>query len=162
MSDLKQFLLSSSIFVDRRPFEVVTILGSCISVCLWDSVLQYGGMNHYMLPLWNGEGLATPKFGNIAIEKLIGKMLELGSKRKNLQAKIFGGAELFAEKPIHTYKIGEMNVRVAMDLLRKEQIPILNFSVGGNKGRKIVFITKTGEVYMKYLSDEPTLVILPN
>jgi len=47
-----------------------------------------------MLPLWNGEGLASPKYGNIAIEKLIERMLYLGSRKANLQAKIFGGGEV--------------------------------------------------------------------
>ena len=33
-----------------------------------------------MLPYWNGQGLASPKYGNIAIEKLIDKMIQAEEK----------------------------------------------------------------------------------
>ena len=65
----KHYLYPSALFAERTPFLVDTILGSCVAVCLYDEHKKIGGINHYMLPLWNGDGLATPKFGNIAIEK---------------------------------------------------------------------------------------------
>jgi chemotaxis protein CheD len=138
--------------VDPRPHQVVTILGSCLSVCIWDAKLAYGGINHYLFPLWNGEGLASPKFGNIANEKLIERMLALGSNRKNLVAKIFGGTDHISNNKNINYKIGERNVRLAVDMLREEKIDIVNFSVGGNKARKIIYYTRTGDVLMKYVN----------
>ena len=145
------FLHSSSIFADRAPTQVTTILGSCVSVCLWDSKLRMGGINHFMLSLWNGEGLATPKYGNIAIDKLIDKMAKMGSEKKNIQAKIFGGADLFEGFSKDRASIGEMNIKIAEEILRHEKIPIVNFSVGGKQGRKIIFNTSTGEVFMKFI-----------
>jgi chemotaxis protein CheD len=145
------FLHSSSIFADRVPTQVTTILGSCVSVCLWDSKLRIGGMNHFMLSLWNGDGLASPKFGNIAISKLIEKMTKLGSEQKHLQAKIFGGADLFEGFSRDGLSIGGMNIKIAEEILKQEKIPIVNFSVGGKQGRKIIFDTSTGEVLMKYI-----------
>ena len=59
----KLFLQPCTIFVHREEHWVSTILGSCISLCLWDPKLGAGGINHYMLPLWNGEGLPTPNTG---------------------------------------------------------------------------------------------------
>ena len=87
----KHFLFPGTIFADPGEFQISTVLGSCVALCLWDSVAKIGGMNHYMLPFWNGEGLATPKYGNIAIEKLLSRMLRLGCRKENLVAKIFGG-----------------------------------------------------------------------
>ena len=84
------FLLPGNLFVHEEEYTVLTVLGSCISVCLWDPRRKIGGINHYMLPFWNGEGLASPRFGNIAIIKLIEKMLAHGADRHNLQAKVFG------------------------------------------------------------------------
>ena len=69
------FLYPSALFASREPYIVNTILGSCVAVCLYDVKLQIGGINHYMLPFWNGQGLASPKFGNIAISKLLEKMI---------------------------------------------------------------------------------------
>ena len=102
------FLHPSNLFVSNTPYQITTVLGSCVAVCLFDPVNKIGGMNHYMLPLWNGEGLASPKYGSIAIEKLVNKMTEKGAVYKNMIAKVFGGAELFGTK-INYYNIGERN-----------------------------------------------------
>ena len=144
------FLYPSALFVSRKPCRIKTILGSCIAVCLWDPVLQYGGMNHFMLPLWNGQGLASPKYGNIAIEKLISKMLQHGSKKEQLRAKLFGGSQRLETK-ISSMEIGKRNILLAKDYLQDEKIPVVSNSVGGSRGRKIVFHTETGDVMMKYI-----------
>ena len=87
----KHYLYPSALFAEKAPFMVDTVLGSCVAVCLFDQQLKIGGINHFMLPLWNGNGLASPKFGNIATEKLIEKMQRNGSSLKNIVAKVFGG-----------------------------------------------------------------------
>ena len=33
-----------------RTGAITTVLGSCVSTCLWDPVERIGGMNHFMLP----------------------------------------------------------------------------------------------------------------
>lgn len=149
----KYFLLSCEIFVGIVPTEVITVLGSCISVCLWDTKLNIGGINHYMLPLWNGNGLASSKYGDIAIIKLIEKMKEFGCEQKNIVSKIFGGASV-VENKIVNISIGENNILIAQNLLKKHHIPIVASSVKGTKGRKIRYNTNTSEVLMKYVGNK--------
>ena len=144
------FLYPAELFISKTPYQINTILGSCVAVCLYDPVLKIGGINHYMLPYWNGQGLASPKYGNIAIEKLIDKMLSLGSNKNNLKAKIFGGGEVI-ETQIVQFHIGSRNIEIARQMLEEKKIPILTSSVGGKLGRKIEFITFTGEVRQKYI-----------
>ena len=109
------YLFPSAIFADRSPYRITTVLGSCVAVCLYDPVKKTGGMNHYMLPLWNGQGLATPKFGNIALEKLTERMTILGSIQTNLKAKVFGGADVLNHhNPVNS--IGSRNIEVAAEL----------------------------------------------
>ncbi len=103
-----------------------------------------------MLPYWNGQGLASPKYGNIAIEKLIEKMLSFGSLKSNLKAKVFGGGEVI-ETNITQFHIGERNIRVAIEMLQEFNIPVVAKSLGGKLGRKIEFTTDTGEVRQKYI-----------
>jgi chemotaxis protein CheD len=129
----------------RGELEVTTILGSCVSVCLWDSRLASGGMNHYMLPLWNGEGLPTPKYGNVAIEKLIERMLQLGSRKENLVAKCFGGAAMI-KGATGLMQIGERNIELAQSLLALHRIPTVAHELGGFQGRKVIFNTRSGGV----------------
>ena len=147
---LQHFLYPSTLFASRDPYVVRTILGSCIAVCLYDPVLKIGGINHFMLPNWNGNDLVSPKYGNIAIEKLIERMLYLGSRKENLQAKIFGGGDMIASAK-STLHIGERNIKVAQMMLAEYNIPIIASSVGGTRGRKIIFSTSTGEVRHKLL-----------
>ena len=108
-------------------------------------------MNHYMLPFWNGEGLASPKFGNIANEKLIEKMLLNGSDKQHLIAKIFGGAGVLQD--MVQFNIGLRNIEIAKKMLSEANIPIISSHVGGNSGRKIIFNTATGEVLLQLLTN---------
>ncbi len=146
----KHYLYQSNIFVSNKPFQIETILGSCVAVCLYDQRNKYGGMNHFMVPLWNGSGLASPKFGNIAIENLIENMLALGSQKRELVAKLFGGANQFDYKN-DVLAVGQRNIQIAKSMMESLRIPVLSESLGGTQGRKIVFDTATGQVLMKYI-----------
>jgi len=146
----QHFLYPSTFFASKDPYVVKTILGSCVAICLWDPVSRIGGINHYMLPNWSGNDLPSPKYGNIAIDKLLEKLAQLGARKENLKAKIFGGGELIESKANGAY-IGERNIRVARMILEEKKIPIVASSTGGKKGRKILFFTDSGEVRHKFL-----------
>lgn len=139
------YLYPSALIVKSDPVYIHTILGSCVAVCLHDTVRKTGGINHYMLPYWNGSGLASPKYGNIAIERLIAGMTGLGSKPGHLIAKVFGGGAVL-DASHSSFNIGEKNIIAARDLLAANNIPIVAQSTGGTNGRKIIFNTLTGEV----------------
>jgi len=147
------FLYPSALFASKEPYNINTILGSCIAVCMWDPIMKYGGMCHYMLPLWNGEGLASPKYGNIAIEKLMDKMLAFGSKKHNIVAKVFGGGEVI-DTETQYFQIGERNIKLAWEILEEMKIPIASSSVGGKFGRKIIMNTHSGEIKQRYVKRE--------
>ena len=150
-SDFERFFLyPGAIFVSKKPHFITTILGSCVAVCVWDSVNKTGGMNHFMLPLWNGQGLASPRYGNIAITKLIEKMITNGSLQKNIVFKVFGGGEVI-ENQSSQFDIGKRNIELAMKTLKDLGIRVLSSSTGGKKGRKIIFNTYTGEVMHKFV-----------
>ena len=128
-----------------------TVLGSCVAVCIWDETTGIAGMNHYLMPLWNNQGLQSPKYGNIAIMRLIEGMEAVGCERRNLVAKVFGGASPnqmnFQNENL---LIGKRNIQVAMDSLKQYNIRIVASDLGGVKGRKIVFNSTTGKVQMMY------------
>ena len=146
----KHLLYPADIFVDKDPHIVSTILGSCVSVCLYDPVLKLGSINHFVLPQWNGHDLATMKYGNLAIIRILEELLLLGCKYENIVAKMFGGAEVLTGTPTN-FHIGRRNVQIALDILNEFKIPILFSNVGGNRGRKINFNTLTGEVEHEFI-----------
>lgn len=144
----KHYLYPSALFAEKQPFMVDTVLGSCVAVCLFDQKLLIGGINHYMLPFWNGNGLASPKYGNIATEKLVEKMLRNGANLQNMVAKVFGGANQMNT----SLKIGDQNIEIARQSLSNYGIKIIAENVGGNVGRKLRYNTGTGQVMMKFLT----------
>ncbi len=144
----KHYLYPGDLFVNRKPHRVTTLLGTCVAVCLWDKELNVGGINHYLLPN-SAEKTDEPlKYGNTSIKLLIHKLITMGAKKENLRAKVIGGAQ----NADNYFDTGRQNVFVAIQILTDEGIPIVGKNVGGKLGRKIVFFTHTGEVFMKMLN----------
>lgn len=143
------FIHVGQIHIDDAPAAISTVLGSCIAVCLYDVRLGIGGMNHYLLPFWNGNGLQSPKFGNIAIPKLIEAMMMRGSVLQTMEAKIFGGASMNISTT-DSMMIGQKNILVAKEILNEYNIAIVAEDVGGQNGRKIQFDLERGKVLLKY------------
>jgi len=149
MTELKaHYLYPGGVFISQKSFEITTVLGSCIAICLYDEKLKFGGMNHFMLPLWNGTGLATPKYGNIANQNLLNAMLYNGSQPIDIVAKVFGGAEVLSSETDY-FRIGKRNIEFAFSFLEKNGILVKAYSTGGKQGRKIIFNNYSGEVKHK-------------
>lgn len=142
------YLHPGNVFAPERPHQVTTVLGSCIAVCLWDQKLGIGGINHYLLPLWNGEGLPTPRYGNVAIALLVDKLKEHGCQQSRMVAKIFGGATMWQGNE-NTFSVGDRNTSFARRFLAEIKIPIQGADVGGDFGRKIIFDTGSGVVMLR-------------
>ncbi|MDR2034691.1 MAG: chemotaxis protein CheD [Helicobacteraceae bacterium] len=149
----RHFIRIGEICVAEEPMEIATVLGSCVGVCLFDRELKIGGLNHYLLPLWNGNGLQSPKFGNISIPKMINQMLAVGCKTDNMEAKVFGGADINKTNLEHMM-IGKKNVLIARELLAQNHIPIVAEDTGGTRGRRIVIRSDTNRVWLRYADGE--------
>lgn len=145
----KVFIHVGQIYIGTKPTEISTVLGSCISVCLFDRFKMIGAMNHYLLPMWNGNGLQTPRFGSISIPKMIDAMVEAGCSISNMEAKIFGGASInnFSSGSL---MIGKRNILTAEEILKEFKIPIIARDVDGTRGRRILMRSDTGKVLLKY------------
>ena len=144
----RHYLYPGTIFVHRQPHVITTVLGSCVAVCLWNQAAQLGGINHYLLPLWNGEGLPTPKYGNVAITKLVEKVRAYSNPGDKLIAKVFGGASMW-EKNVGLLAVGQRNVEFAIETLESLKITIVGSDLGGHQGRKVIFNSGDGTVLMR-------------
>jgi chemotaxis protein CheD len=137
----KYFLHPGYIFASKTHTMISTVLGSCISICLWDKKGMYGGMNHFIYPKGTKE-TNNGKFGNASCKYLITLMLDLGSQREDLVAHVVGGSR----NPLIRSSIGKDNARIAEKILKKNDIPVSILDVGGEVGRKLIFNTATGEI----------------
>jgi chemotaxis protein CheD len=149
MEDLKTYFLHPGyIFASQEPHLIHTVLGSCVSVCLWDSEHKCGGMCHYIYSNANN-GERNGKYGEIAIPYLFNLMLELGSKKNILKAHIVGGGE---NKDFHSL-IGSENATLAEKLLKKYQIKIVTQDVREQFGRKVIFNSGSGEILIYKINE---------
>lgn len=141
---VKVFVVGGKLVVSETPREFVTILGSCVSVCLWNKKTGMGGMNHFLLPETVND--AKSLNGGISSTRKLVQLLMLKSQSiKDLEAKIFGGANrFFGEESF--LNVGIQNVRAAEFALEEAGIVISESDTGGQPGRKIYFNTQTGKV----------------
>lgn len=131
------------IYLPRHPTAISAVLGSSVSICLYDRKLGIGGMNHFLFPCALRPKRPTAKYGNVAITALIRMMLKNGATLKRMEAQVFGGA--FQPK-VMSRDIGVTNLETAGTMLKKQKIRIVSEDVGGELGRKIVFNTTNGEI----------------
>ncbi len=137
------FVEPGYIYFSTQPASIRTVLGSCVTVCLWDKRLKYGGMTHFLYPRTHVAAQATPRYGNVAIAALLRIMEEAGCRHSDIVAQIFGGAQPAEDG---NQSGGEENVRVAQTVLSRSKITVISQDVGGVMGRKLVFDTGTGHV----------------
>lgn len=137
---------------------LVTVLGSCVAACIRDTHNGIGGMNHFLLPTenknkpstnWQDYDSEVTRYGDLAMEQLINKIINLGGKREFLEAKIFGGAQMFAAS---LSDIGAQNIAFVNEYLKTEQIKVVKKDMAGTNARKVYYIPATGEVFLKRIT----------
>lgn len=139
--------------VSNEPDVVIsTLLGSCVSCCLWDDEAGVGGMNHLLLAGERVGSLSGYDVAGVAeMECLINGIIKLGGNRTNLKAKVFGGANMLGMPT----KIGEANATFAFDFLKQENIDCVNSSVGGSLARSLRFWPTSGRANLRFATDAP-------
>ncbi|AKA70333.1 chemotaxis protein CheD [Clostridium scatologenes] len=135
------------------PDRIITVgLGSCIGIAMYDNTKSLGGLAHIMLPdSTQFNNVTNPlKFANLAVPILIEKLEKLGASRRNLKAKIAGGASMFnfSDKSM-IMDIGNRNGIAVKNALKEYSIPIIGEDIGGNKGRTMILDTSNGDVKIK-------------
>lgn len=145
-------ILPGEYYATGRDMMLVTVLGSCVSVCLRDPVSGVGGMNHFMLP----EGgdphnlLSNPaRYGGYAMEVLINQLIKLGAARNRLEAKVFGGGAVM--RGFTMQNVGERNSAFVLEYLDRERIRILAQDLLDIFPRKVYFFPTSGRVLVKKL-----------
>ncbi len=151
-------VLPGEYFVSNEEIMIMTVLGSCISACIWDGRARAGGMNHFMLPDGDG-GDGGGRYGSYAMELLINQMLKMGARRETMQAKVFGGAQVMAG--FTSMNVGERNTKFVLEYLATERIPVVSQDVLDIHPRKVCFFPVSGKALVKRLahSHPETLVV---
>lgn len=129
--------------VSYGPAVLHTVLGSCVSVCLWHPTLRLGGMNHFMLPEAGSPFVASLRHGDFAMAALVREMEAHGGRRSQFSARMYGGANVLdgaGDGPT----LGERNVDFALAWLEAERIPLDVAHVLGTAARRVKFDLGSG------------------
>jgi chemotaxis protein CheD len=144
-------ILPGEYFVTNNNKLIVTVLGSCVAVCLRDKYSGIGGMNHFLLPNDGGteSGLNTEsgRYGVYAMELLINHLLKLGANRNRFEAKVFGGANVLRGFTVNN--VGQRNADFVLDYLHNEGIPVIAKDLLDEYPRKVYYFPETGRVMVK-------------
>ncbi|MBL8253080.1 MAG: chemoreceptor glutamine deamidase CheD [Candidatus Competibacter sp.] len=149
-------ILAGEYYVTHCQEMITTVLGSCISVCVRDKVVNIGGMNHFMLPDENRDSSGNPRhrglsadaaYGSYAMERLINCIFKYGGRRENLEVKIFGGGRIMGGMS----DIGLQNITFVRSYLRTEGLNVAAEDVGGDLPRRMAYLPASGKVLVKRL-----------
>jgi chemotaxis protein CheD len=144
-------------YVTKDNAVLSTLLGSCVSVCLYDPIRRVAGMNHFLLssrryarnrPVCLSE---AGRYGVHSMELLINSMMEMGADRRNLLAKAFGGGSILprSEDIGNFHCVGSVNSKFIREFLANEQIPLMAEELEGDRGRVIYFRPQEYSVYVR-------------
>ncbi|HSC69010.1 MAG TPA: chemoreceptor glutamine deamidase CheD [Cellvibrio sp.] len=144
-------ILPGEYYVTTGDKLIVTVLGSCVAVCLRDKMTGAGGMNHFLLPNdgSNETGLLTEsaRYGVYAMELLVNHLLKMGASRARFEAKVFGGGNVLRGMTVNN--VGQRNTEFVLDYLQTEQISVVAHDLLGEYPRKVYFFPDTGQVLVK-------------
>lgn len=146
-------ILPGEYYVTKNNEMITTVLGSCISVCIYEPSIGMGGMNHFMLPSSNSindsEDLLSDSFryGDVAMERMINDLLRNGADKRKIIFKAFGGGQIIQQMT----SIGDRNIRFLRKFMMLEGYKLSASDLGGIHPRKVNFFPQEGRVMMKKL-----------
>ena len=154
--------------VARAPHIISSLgLGSCVVVTLYDAQQRIGGLAHIMLPDSSQMRMRSDDCGmrnnnpeseirnrryqcaDTAIVALLDELRGNGATRRNIVAKMVGGARMFSDYNDGSKGIGEQNVISVKHVLKREGIPLIGEDVGGHHGRTVKFELNSGRLLVK-------------
>ena len=151
---LEIFLMPGDFYWGDSATRIRTILGSCISICIWHPIKRVGGMCHYMLPerkIQTESIRLDGKYGKDAWSFFLSEIEKEKTRPVEYIAKVFGGSDMFTslESKSSEIAIGEKNIEFARKILSQNKIKIVSENIGGNRARRVHFDIWSGNVWLK-------------
>lgn len=146
----------AEIKVENKPIKLVTNVGSCVALCLYDPIHKCGGLAHVMLPSTTRklQNSVPGKFADTAVPALAEAVRKIGGKETVLSAKIAGGACILPNLSNNDQHVGRKNVDAIKAALKDNRIRLVAEDVGGSYGRKIEFNIGNGTLTIRLSNGE--------
>lgn len=138
---------------DSEEIGFKTLLGSCVAIMFYDKNKKIKGMNHFLLPDTENSN-EDMKYGLYSVEAMLNEMYKLGCSKKDMAAKISGGADIMNISSV-SKSIGQRNVEFAQTFCRAEGFRILSDHTRGNDGR-VILMGNRFETFIKNVDNSKT------
>ncbi len=144
-----------------EPTIIKTVLGSCITVTMWSARMKVGAACHALLPTCREEkeqkclpGTCENSFRFVecVIPDMLRQLQDKGLVASELEVKLFGGADMMMGSLADHQRVGSLNVKMSKIMLARMGLTIKSSDVGGEVGRKLIFDTCNGDVWIKRLN----------
>jgi chemotaxis protein CheD len=143
-----------------EPYRVITVLGSCVAVVMYHRTTRTGAICHAVMPTYaatkkkKAQSEEILQYVDSSMDWMLKKFENMGIKANDLEVKIFGGSEIFYDSKRYetSFSVGRKNIEAALNSIHEKKLKLKAWNVGGNKGRKVIFYTDTGEVFTKFVS----------
>ncbi len=157
---LDVFLQPGDFFWGDSSTRIRTILGSCVSFCIWHPRLKEGGMCHFMLPTRgsnseNSSNILNGKYGDEAWQLFEKEFRKNSTKPAEYMVKIFGGSSMFAheadDREVQSSKIniGLKNIELSRKIVETSHLNVVSENLGGKNSRRLHFEIWSGNVWLK-------------
>jgi chemotaxis protein CheD len=162
------YLKPGEVHFGAEPSRVITVLGSCVAVIMFHRHTRIGAICHAVMPSYDKSiKKRSPshdvfQYVDTSVTWMLEQFEKIGIKPKDLDVKIFGGSEIFydSKKYKTSISVGRKNVEMALSTIHEKKLKLRAWNVGGNKGRKVIFYTDTGEVFTKFVTKvEPEITL---
>ena len=150
------FLQPGEYFVGDEMFRIKTLLGSCVSIILWQPQKRIGAMSHFLLSTRNNKQSMSidGRYGEEAMWIMLKELVRLNVDPGTCIAKIVGGGNMFSNlRNSSLNNVGKKNGQAARELLEIYGIPIHGEHLFGNGHRQVIFQISTGDVWVNQISE---------
>lgn len=154
---IDRFLQPGEHAVGDARHRLRTLLGSCVSITLWQPQQRVGAMSHFLLPRRQrppapgGPAALDARYGEEALALMVQGLARQGVDARQCVARLFGGGDMFPEPPRparagRSGDVGRRNGEAARLLLQHLGVPVASEHLFGAGHRRIAFDIATGEV----------------
>lgn len=153
-----RYLKPGEIHLALDPSLITTVLGSCLSITMHHRTTRMSVICHAVMPsIVQGRDRkkgAAFQYVDSSLQWMIDQYTGKEIRLSDIEVKMFGGAAMFQDTRSlgKDMNIGKRNVDAALAFFKKRRIPLKAWNVGGNRGRKLIFNTLTGEVLVKFIT----------
>ena len=162
--DEHYFLNPGQLIVTSKETPIMTILGSCVAITVFSPEKRTGAIFHAMLPehrdklnvICNSPPVSPDSdYVDYAFYYIREKFRQKGINFKTAKFMLFGGGDVIQSLSSgKRVSVGYQNIHIAKKLIEKEGVSLHGEDVGGNKGRKLIFLPSEGKVFLEYLKNE--------